>query len=108
MLGFGAMSASAEDITLGFVTHAQGNPFIQQIVDGAAGGGQGSRRDARSRAAGGRRSPEGQLKLAQNFANAGAQGVATSVPGESMAKGLNELIDAGVADRPVQPSVDRR
>ena len=31
--------------------------------------------------------PEGQLKLVQNFANAGAQGVATSVPGESMAKG---------------------
>ena len=30
------MSARADDpIKLGFVTHAQGNPFIQQIVDGA-------------------------------------------------------------------------
>ena len=32
----------------------------------------------------------------QNFVNAGAQGVATSVPGESMAKALNEIIASGV------------
>ena len=32
----------------------------------------------------------------QNFVNSGAQGIATSVPGESMAKGLNEIIDSGV------------
>ena len=40
--------------------------------------------------------PEGQFKLVQNFANSGAQGIATSVPGESMAKGLNEIIASGV------------
>ena len=35
-LGLASSSASAEDkIVIGFVTHAQGNPFIQQIVDGA-------------------------------------------------------------------------
>ncbi len=96
VLGFGAMSASAEDITLGFVTHAQGNPFIQQIVDGAEAAAKdlGVTLEVAQQAGG---APEGQLKLAQNFANAGAQGVATSVPGESMAKGLNELSDAGVA-----------
>ena len=32
----------------------------------------------------------------QNFANSGAQGVARPVPGESMAKGLNEIIESGV------------
>jgi len=31
-----AGAARADDkVTVGFVTHAQGNPFIQQIVDGA-------------------------------------------------------------------------
>ena len=35
-LGLGWASARAEDkITIGFVTHAQGNPFVQQIVDGS-------------------------------------------------------------------------
>ncbi|HET7717706.1 MAG TPA: substrate-binding domain-containing protein [Bauldia sp.] len=96
-IGLAAASpAAAQDITLGFVTHAQGNPFIQQIVDGAqaAANNLGVKLEVAQQAGG---APEGQLKLAQNFANAGAQGVATSVPGESMVKGLNELIDAGVA-----------
>ena len=34
-LGLGGPKAFADDLTVGFVTHAQGNPFIQQIVDGA-------------------------------------------------------------------------
>src|SRR6185369_16868559 len=95
-IAFGAGSAWAEDaIKLGFVTHAQGNPFIQQIVDGA----QAAAKDLGvtlevSQQAGG--TPEGQLKAVQNFVNAGAKGVATSVPGESMAKGLNELIASGI------------
>ena len=40
--------------------------------------------------------PDGQLKLVQNIVNAGAQGVATSVPGDSMASSLNEIIASGV------------
>ena len=40
--------------------------------------------------------PDGQLKLVQNIINAGAQGVATSVPGNSMANSLNEIIAGGV------------
>ncbi|MDQ6433240.1 sugar ABC transporter substrate-binding protein [Mesorhizobium sp. LHD-90] len=85
----------AADETIGFVTHAQGDPFVQQIIDGA----QAAAKDLGvtltvAQQAGG--APEGQLKLVQNFANAGANGVATSVPGESMAGALNELISSGV------------
>lgn len=88
-------AGAADDITIGFVTHAQGNPFIQQIVDGA----QAAAKDLGvtlqvAQNAGG--DPEGQLRAVQNFVNAGAQGVATSVPGESMAKGLNDIIASGV------------
>ncbi len=33
--GLATVAARADDITIGFVTHAQGNPFVEQIVDGA-------------------------------------------------------------------------
>jgi ABC-type sugar transport system substrate-binding protein len=94
-LALGASAAEAEDITIGFVAHAQGDPFVQQIQDGA----QAAANDlgvklVTAQQAGG--APEGQLKLVQNFANSGAQGIATSVPGESMAKGLNDIISSGV------------
>jgi ABC-type sugar transport system substrate-binding protein len=92
---FGISNARADDITVGFVAHAQGDPFVQQIQDGA----QAAAKDLGvklvvAQQPGG--APEGQLKLVQNFANSGAQAVVTSVPGESMAKGLNELIDSGI------------
>lgn len=94
-LGASLSVALADDpIKLGFVTHAQGNPFIQQIVDGAQAAAKdlGVTLDVSQQAGG---TPEGQLKAVQDFVNAGAKGVATSVPGESMAKGLNELIASG-------------
>ena len=34
-LALGMSAASAQDITIGFVAHAQGDPFVQQIQDGA-------------------------------------------------------------------------
>ena len=94
-LALGASTASAQDVTIGFVAHAQGDPFVQQIQDGAqaAANDLGVKLVVAQQAGG---APEGQLKLVQNFANSGAQGIATSVPGESMAKGLNEIIDSGV------------
>jgi ABC-type sugar transport system substrate-binding protein len=95
-LDTGASAALAEDkIVIGFVTHAQGDPFVQQIIDGAqaAATDLGVTLNTAAQAGG---APEGQLKLVQNFTNSGAQGVATSVPGESMAKGLNEIIAGGV------------
>jgi ABC-type sugar transport system substrate-binding protein len=94
-LGLGAMSASAEDVSLGFVTHAQGNPFIQQIIDGAQAAAKDLGVTLEVAQQPGSQA-EGQLKLAQNFANAGAQGVATSIQGEGMTRGLNDLVDAGV------------
>jgi len=91
-----ATAARADDqITVGFVTHAQGNPFIQQIVDGAqaAADDLGAKLSVAQKGGG---DPEAQLRAVQDFANTGVQGVATSVPGESMAKGLNDLIASGV------------
>src|SRR6185312_473565 len=41
-------------------------------------------------------SPEGQLKLAQGLVNAGAAGVASSMPGDAMAKGMNDIVASGV------------
>ena len=95
-LGATLSVALADDpIKIGIVAHAQGNPFIQQIVDGA----QAAANDLGaalvvSQEAGG--DPEAELKAVQDFVNSGVQGVATSVPGESMAKGLNEIIAGGV------------
>ena len=84
-----------EPIVIGFVTHAQGDPFVQQIIDGAEAAAHdlGVTLKVAQQSGG---APEGQLKLVQNLVNAGAAGVATSVPGDSMAKGLNDIIDSGV------------
>ena len=91
----GGMPARADDILLGIVTHAQGNPFLQQIVDGAKAAAKDAGANLKvAQQPGGE--PDGQLKLVQNFVNSGVQGVATSVPGESMARGLNEIISSGV------------
>ncbi|MBC7810155.1 MAG: substrate-binding domain-containing protein [Burkholderiales bacterium] len=90
-----ATLAQDDDIQIGFVVHVVGNPFIQQIVEGAqaaaddlgvellVGGPAGGDADA-------------QLQAAQDFVAAGADGIAASVPGESMANGLNEIIDSGI------------
>jgi len=88
--------AKADDkIGVGFVTHAQGNPFIQQIVDGAqaAANDLGVSLQVAQKSGG---DPEAQLRAVQNFVSSGVQGVATSVPGESMAKGLNDIVASGV------------
>ncbi|MCB1486217.1 MAG: hypothetical protein KDJ88_02040, partial [Bauldia sp.] len=58
--------AAAEDITLGFVTHAQGNPFIQQIIDGAQAAAKDLGVTLEVAQQPGSQA-EGQLKLTQNF-----------------------------------------
>ncbi|HYN70596.1 MAG TPA: substrate-binding domain-containing protein [Candidatus Eisenbacteria bacterium] len=85
---------NAESIKLGFVTHVIGNPFIQQIIDGANAAAKDLNVELQVTG------PEGgdadaQLKAVQNLVAAGVQGVATSVPGVSMASGLNDIIDSG-------------
>ncbi|GAB2913071.1 hypothetical protein GCM10027093_59340 [Paraburkholderia jirisanensis] len=82
-------------ITLGFVTHSQGDAFIQQIIDGAQSAAKDLNVDLKVAQQSGS-APDGQLKLVQNIVNAGAAGVATSVPGESMTRGLNEIVAAGI------------
>lgn len=89
------LAQDEEPITIGFVTHVVGNPFIQQIIEGAqaaaddlgvellVGGPQGG-------------DPDAQLAAVQNFVAAGVDGIAASVPGESMANGLNEIIESGI------------
>jgi ABC-type sugar transport system substrate-binding protein len=89
-----AESAEPESIKLGFVTHVLGNPFIQQIIDGANAAAEDLNVELQVTG------PEGgdadaQLKAVQTLVASGVQGIATSVPGESMSSGLNEIIDAG-------------
>ena len=92
--GLSAGSAMAQE-SVGFVTHAYGNPFIQQIIDGAMAAGEdlGVTITVAGEPGG---SPEGQLRLVQDFANSGIEAVVTSVPGESMVLALNELIGMGI------------
>lgn len=87
--------APPERIKLGFVTHVLGNPFIQQIIDGANAAAADLNVDLQVTG------PEGgdadaQLKAVQTLVASGVQGIATSVPGESMASGLNEIVDSGI------------
>ena len=94
-LGASAPALAEDQITIGFVTHSQGDPFIQQIIDGA----QAAANDLGVTLKVAQQSgsaPDGELKLVQNIVNAGAQGVATSVPGDSMANSLNDIVASGV------------
>jgi ABC-type sugar transport system substrate-binding protein len=88
-------STPDDDLTIGFVTHVVGNPFIQQIIDAAefAAEDLGVAIEVTGPAGG---DADAQLTAAQNVVSAGADGLAVSVPGESMANGLNDIIDSGV------------
>ena len=90
-----ASSAPPEAIKIGFVTHVLGNPFIQQIIDGANAAAKDLNVELQVTG------PEGgdadaQLKAVQTLVASGVQGIATSVPGESMSSGLNEIVDSGI------------
>jgi ABC-type sugar transport system substrate-binding protein len=90
-----AESAAPEKIKLGFVTHVLGNPFIQQIIDGATAAAADLNVDLQVTG------PEGgdadaQLKAVQTLVASGVQGIATSVPGESMSSGLNDIVASGI------------
>lgn len=87
--------AAKKKITIGFVVHVVGNPFIQQIIDAAkmaakdlgvtikVTGPAGAEGDA-------------QLTAVQNMAASGVDGIATSVPSASMVNGLNAIIKSGI------------
>ncbi|MEQ8716858.1 MAG: substrate-binding domain-containing protein [Acidimicrobiales bacterium] len=84
----------SDDLTIAFVTHVIGNPFIQQIIDGAeaAASDLGVNLEVTGPAGG---DADAQLVAAQNLVAAGADGLAMSVPGSSIAFGVNEIIDGG-------------
>lgn len=86
--------AWADDVTIGFVSHAQGNPFVEQIVDGARAAATDLGVTLKVQESPGT-SPENQLKLAQGLVNAGASGVASSIPGDAMNKGVNDIVAGG-------------
>lgn len=84
-----------EQIKLGFVTHVIGNPFIQQIIDGAEAAAEDLNVELQVTG------PEGgdadaQLNAVNTLVDSGVQGIATSVPGESMVSRLNEIVESGV------------
>lgn len=86
--------AAQKRLTIGFVVHVIGNPFIQQIIDAA----QMAARDLNVKLiVTGPAGAEGdaQLTAVQNLAASGVDGIATSVPAASMVKGLNTIIKAG-------------
>jgi ABC-type sugar transport system substrate-binding protein len=86
--------AAQKRLTIGFVVHVIGNPFIQQIIDAA----QMAARDLNVKlVVTGPAGAEGdaQLTAVQNLAASGVDGIATSVPAASMVKGLNTIIKAG-------------
>jgi ABC-type sugar transport system substrate-binding protein len=89
-----APSEAPEAIKLGFVTHVLGNPFIQQIVDGAEAAAEDL--NVELQVVGPEDgSAETQLGLVDSLVASGVQGIATSVPGESMASRLNEIVASG-------------
>ena len=79
-----AQDEEMEPVRIGFVTHVLGNPFIQQIVEAAefAADDLGVNLEVQGPAGG---TPEEQIALIQGFANAGVDGIATSVPGSTLA-----------------------
>ena len=70
-----------------------GNPFIQQIIERRAAGRRRAGRRPPGRRARRAASPDEQIALIQGFADAGVEGIATSVPGATLAEPLNAIID---------------
>lgn len=82
-------------LKLGFVVHVLGDPFIQQIIDGAKAAAADENIDLQVTGPTGG-DADAQLQAIQNLVASGVQGIATSVPAESMASGLNQLVTDGI------------
>ena len=102
-LSFAAMTAPAtaresrgtdKKLTIGFVTHFVGNPFIKQVLQAAKDAGKDLGVNVKVTGTAGF-DPAAQLKMVQDLFAAGADGVATSITGDSMATGLNQLVAEG-------------
>lgn len=97
-----------ERLTIGFVTHVVGNPFIQQIIDAAQQAADDLGVDLQVTGPAGAEA-DAQLQAAQTLVAAGADGIAISVPSDSMVQGLNKIIADGtpvVTFNLLQPAVN--
>jgi ribose transport system substrate-binding protein len=95
----GASTASTtpraqKQLTIGFVTHFVGNPFIKQVEQAARDAGKDLGVNVKVTGTPGF-DPAAQLKMVQDLIASGADGVATSITGDSMATGLNQLVGQG-------------
>ncbi len=86
--------ASRKTLTIGFVTHFVGNPFIRQVEQAARDAGKDLGVNVKVVGTPGF-DPAAQLKMVQDLIASGADGVATSITGDSMAGGLNQLVAQG-------------
>src|SRR4051812_3639052 len=98
-LAFGASTASSKPqadkkLTIGFVTHFVGNPFIKQVEQAARDAGKDLGVNVKITGTAGF-DAAAQLKIVQDLFASGADGVSTSITGDSMATGLNTLIGQG-------------
>ncbi len=90
-----ASQAAKHKLTIGFVTHVIGNPFIQQIIDAAKQAAKDLNVNIKVTGPSGAEA-DAQLTAAQNLVAAGVDGIAISVPSASMVTGLNAIIKGGV------------
>src|SRR2546423_8674053 len=89
-----AGTTAQKKLTIGFVTHFVGNPFIKQVEQAAKDAGKDLGVNVKVVGTPGF-DPAAQLKMVQDLFASGADGVATSITGDSMAAGLNTLIAQG-------------
>jgi ABC-type sugar transport system substrate-binding protein len=89
-----AAKAPKKTLTIGFVTHFVGNPFIRQVEQAAKDAGKDLGVNVKVVGTPGF-DPAAQLKMVQDLFASGADGVATSITGDSMANGLNQLVAQG-------------
>lgn len=88
-------SSNGSRIKLGFVVHVLGNPFLQQIIDGAQAAARADNVDLQVTGPTDGNA-DAQMQMIQNLVASGVQGIATSVPNASMATQLNQIIEHGV------------
>jgi ABC-type sugar transport system substrate-binding protein len=86
--------AAPKKLTIGFVVHVIGNPFINQIIEAAKMAAKDLNVNIKVTGPAGAEG-DAQLTAVQNLAASGVDGIATSVPAASMVNGLNAIIKAG-------------
>lgn len=86
--------AAPKKLTIGFVVHVIGNPFINQIIDAAKMAAKDLNVNIKVTGPAGAEA-DAQLTAVQNLVASGVDGIATSVVAASMVNGLNAVIKAG-------------